>query len=225
MGCTKSEPMAPPLQPLLIPSEVELPRKKRTMKKNCFVTKEVSSISLYFDIISVIGSLTIGTLLYARDLHSGTYRTIREVSKSIAIDNYELFQEVSILNDLDHPNILKVFQTVETFRSYYIVLENADGGPLASQIKTSCNEVLVGKYMHDIFSAIYYMHNHDVIHCDLHLGNILLSNTSSTSIVKIVGFAHSQKISEIQDFDIKLLHYEYISPEILEGKFDEKTDI
>jgi calcium-dependent protein kinase len=69
------------------------------------------------------------------------------------------------------------------------------------------------------------MHLHDVIHCDLHLGNILLSNTSPEAIIKIVGFAHSQKISEIQEFDINSLNYEYISPEILEGKFDEKTDI
>ena len=83
----------------------------------------------------------------------------------------------------------------------------------------------MSKYMADIFSALCYMHGQEIIHCNLHIGNILLSDPTDKAIPKIVGFTYSQKLTDIQEIDIFLLNHEYISPDILEGKFDEKTDV
>ena len=223
MGCNKSKPL-----PLVTQKTIETPLqvvRKHTQKVKNLSGKEIESISELFEIISVLGSTSTGTLLSAKDLHSGTNRTIHEVSKSVAQGCSELYQEVSILNILDHPNILKVFDTVETSRSYYIVLESTEGGSIQSRIKKSGSEVLVSKYMQYVFSAINYMHIHGVIHCDLNIDNILLSDTSSNAIPKISGFTHSQQASDIQEFGIEFLNFEFISPDILEGKYDEKTDI
>lgn len=222
MGCNKSEPLLPPPKPA---TEMHTISRKKTGNKHCLVSKKVSSISQQFEIISALGSTISGTLLYAKDLHSGTFRTIHEISKSTASEDSSLFNEVLIVSTLDHPNILKIVQTVETTRSFYIVLENADGGLLQRAIKKSCNEVQVSKYMTDIFSAIRYIHVQGIIHCNLHIGNILLSDNSLNAIPKIVGFTHSQHADDIQEIDLSLLNYEYISPDILSGTFDEKTDV
>ena len=222
MGCNKSIPLLP-----LLPTVTELTAisRKRTVRKGSILSKQVGSLSTNFEVLSAMGSTGTGTLLSARDIHSGTIRTIHEVSKSIASENAQLFQEVLIVNTLDHPNILKIVQTIETTRSHYIVLESSDGGPIQSRIKKSCNEILVSKYMADIFSALCYMHGQEIIHCNLHIGNILLSDPTDKAIPKIVGFTYSQKLTDIQEIDIFLLNHEYISPDILEGKFDEKTDV
>jgi calcium-dependent protein kinase len=223
MGCNKSQPVSKIIQPPSLP--FLSPKKRFSMTKNKLLTKGIKSMKEYFEIISALGTSGEGNLLYARDVHTGTYRTIREISKSTGSQNIKLLQEVNIISELDHPNILKVYQTIETNRSYYVVLENADGGLLQNKIKKSGDEALVAKYMSEVFQAINYLHVNNIIHCNLHLGNILLSDSSDLGIPKIVGFRHSQRTIDMQDIDIKLLNYEYISPEILNYKFDEKTDI
>jgi calcium-dependent protein kinase len=222
MGCRKSLPETPIREPLM--DKEMMPKRWKTRRRvNPDAKRE--NITVYFDILSVLGSTDTGILLQAVEKQTGTIRTIREVSKSVSADNYEIFQEIGFLNLLDHPNILKVFQTYESARSYYIVLESADGGSLKNAIQKSGNEVLVGNYMRDLLSAINYMHINGVLHCDLHLGNILLSSNDENAQIKVTGLLYSQKINDIQDFDIDHLNYEHISPEILEGHYDERTDL
>ncbi|OMJ80197.1 hypothetical protein SteCoe_19603 [Stentor coeruleus] len=222
MGCNKSLPVQAPTR---VSSEPEVYRRRPAQKKTSLITKEMGSLSNHFEILSAMGSTSTGTLLSARDLRSGTLRTIREVSKTIASDHTNLFLEVTILSELDHPNILKVYQTIETNRSYYVVMESADGGNVQDRILKSGNEYLVGKFMQDIFSAVNYMHIKGIIHCDLHIGNLLLSNQTSDAVPKVVGFTFSQKSSDMQEIDLALLNYQYISPDMLDGTVNEKTDI
>ncbi|OMJ69370.1 hypothetical protein SteCoe_32934 [Stentor coeruleus] len=222
MGCNKSLPVQVQAR---VTSQSEVYRRRPVQKKTSLITKEMGSLSNHFEILSAMGSTSTGTLLYARDLRSGTLRTIREVCKTITSDYSSLFLEVTILSELDHPNILKVYQTIETNRSYYIVMESADGGNIQDRILKSGNEYLVSKFMHDVFSAINYMHIKGIIHCDLHIGNLLLSNQTSDAIPKITGFSSSQKSSDIQEIDLALLNYQYISPDMLDGTVNEKTDI
>ena len=226
MGCNKSIPAAPIQELKAYRSEKDSSLRKPPVKREALMAiKEQGELKDSFEVLSVIGSTHNGILLSAKDLRSGTIRTINEISKSSSVDYGEILKEVSILNSLDHPNILKCYQTIESSKSIYIVLESTDGGPLQNRIKTSCNEVLVAKYMRDVFSAINYMHVSGVIHCNLHIGNLLLSNDSQDAVAKIVGFTHSQKKNNIDSFDISNLHYEFISPDLLDDDYDEKTDI
>lgn len=226
MGCRKSLPEVPLQENKGNPYERDVVLKKPPVRRESLMAiKEQAEIKDSFEVLKVIGSTHNGILLSARDLRSGTIRSINEISKSYSVNYGEILREVSILNSLDHPNILKCYQTLESSKSIYIVLESTDGGPLQNRIKSSCNEVLVAKYMRDIFSALNYMHVSGVIHCNLHINNILLSNDSQDADVKIVGFTHSQKKSFKDSFDISNLQYEFLSPELLENDYDEKTDI
>lgn len=225
MGCNKSLPAQPIYEMHSMKVEKTAAVKKAPIRRETIIQKEQGDLKDLFEVLSVIGSTHNGILLSCRDLRSGTIRTVNEISKSAEIDYGEIARELSILNNLDHPNILKCYQTLESTRSIYIVFESTDGGPLQNRIKTSCNEVLVAKYMRDIFSAINYMHVNDVIHCNLHLGNLLLSDSSPDAQPKIVGFSRSQKKSEKEPVDLTSLNFDHISPEFLDEDYDEKTDI
>lgn len=225
MGCNKSLPAEPVYELHPIKVKDQNASKKVVVRRETLIHKEQGDLKDFFEVLSIIGSTHNGILLSCRDLRSGTIRTINEISKSSEIDYSEVAKELTILNNLDHPNILKCYQTLESSRSIYIVFESTDGGPLQNRIKTSCNEVLVGNYMRDVFSAINYMHVNGVIHCNLHIGNLLLSDNSAEAQPKIVGFSHSQMKADREPIDLTCLNFEHISPDFLDEDYDEKTDI
>ena len=224
MGCNKSisEQIYKPKDSAI---DTVIASKQEKSVSQRFISKEIGSINEHYKILKAIGTTSTGTFLYAQDIQSGTSRAIREISKSLLQDSPNMLDEVSILSELDHPNIVKVFQTIETNINYYIVFELLDGGTLKSKITRSGNEMEVSKHMHDVLSALYYMHIRGIVHCDLTPTNILFSSNESEAVPKIVSFSSAQSLSDIEKVDIKKLSYIYISPDILKKEYTEKMDM
>ena len=74
----------------------------------------------------------------------------------------ELRNEIAILQDLDHPNIVKAYEVYESRINIYVVLQHCSGGDLYSRIPYSEDQSakIVGK----LLSAIAYLHAHNVCH-------------------------------------------------------------
>ena len=224
MGCNRSVPERP-----LNPKEYEIKRLETRRQPHTastpLLSKTVTSISDHFKIEKAIGTTSTGTMLYARDIKSGTYRAIREVKKSMVANSPIISSEILILTELDHPNIIKIFQTIETSINYYIVYEYLDGGTLNTKVRRNGNELIVSKYMHEVISAVFYMHIRGFIHCDLNPQNILFDTAGDEPVPKIVGFGSAQNITNKEPFDMKKISYIYTSPDILKNEYDEKTDM
>lgn len=223
MGCESSVPNVIP-QAKVLDTETIVKKSHRT-RSSLVQMKQLSSLTENFKILRTLGSSELGTLFHAIEKHSQTECIIREFSKTFYDSTELLFHEVKILKDLDHPNILKVNEIVESPRRYYISMEYIKGGNLKSRILKTGNEEQVSKYMQDIFEALNYIHLQGIVHCDLSLNHILLSSPTDPCIPKILGFSFAQRIHAIRDFDVKLISYHYASPEMLEGNFDTKTDL
>ena len=223
MGCNKSAPeevLKPPTN-----NQKFVFHKPKRSGNSRFINKEMGSIVEHYKILKALGTTNTGTLLYAQELHSGTFRTIREVNKSLAKESADILTEISILSDIDHPNIIKIYQTIETAINYYIVFEHLDGGNLLLNIKKYGNELLLSKHCHDILSGLNYIHKRGIVHCDISLTNILFTKDNFDPIPKIVGFSYSQRLSNVSAIDLKNLSYIYASPEMLKKNFNEKTDL
>ncbi|OMJ84533.1 hypothetical protein SteCoe_14340 [Stentor coeruleus] len=223
MGCCSSNmefvPLPEPPRPV-IRSTI-----KALTRKNSLYAVRLTSITEKYQIIRALGSDSIGTLFHAREMLSGVIRTVREINKFTSTKGVEVFQEYNILRELDHPNIIKIFEAFETPKNFYIVFENVTGGTLLEKSKKLGFEGEFSKYAHELFSALNYMHKQGVIHCNLCPEYIVLSTDDDNAVLKIIGFTLAQKISDKKPIEINKIRIEFASPEVFNNEFTTKSDI
>jgi len=100
----------------------------------------------------------------------------------------ELKTEIEILRQLDHPNIVRLHQVYQDDKSNTIklVMELLTGGSLSKRKFESEDEVR--RIIFQVLSACRYFHSRGVVHRDIKMDNIMFSNESKDSDVKIIDF-------------------------------------
>ncbi|XP_061836786.1 serine/threonine-protein kinase NIM1 [Nerophis lumbriciformis] len=109
-----------------------------------------------------------------------------------------LSKEVSSMDSMQHPNVIRLYEVLEMPSRLYLVLEYAGGGDLHNRI---CNEGKLADNTSKItfsqmLSAIKYMHDINIIHRDLKAENVLFT---SSGCVKVADFGFSTQISNRND--------------------------
>ena len=137
------------------------------------------------------------------DLGSGTFGTVKKVILNTTrviramkiipksnilegIDSSTVISEINILRNLDHPNIMKIFEFYEDNDNFYIISEYCDQGDLLGKMKklNYMSEVVVKFLMMQILNAVAYLHSKKVLHGDIKMENILLYTSSSQARYK-----------------------------------------
>lgn len=106
-------------------------------------------------------------------------------------DIEDMMQEAQLLNSLTHANIVKYEGFIQTQHHMNIVLEFVENGSLLNTLKSFGNalpEHLVASYCRHILEGLAYLHERDVVHCDLKAANIL---TTKAGHVKLSDFGVS----------------------------------
>jgi len=101
--------------------------------------------------------------------------------------------EIDALKSLDHPNIVKLYETFEIpqRKQLFMVMEICSGGDLWNHVP--CTEKEAARVISQVLAAVAYMHDNGIIHRDLKLENIMLENNSPDASVKIIDFGLSTK--------------------------------
>lgn len=89
-----------------------------------------------------------------------------------------IFEEIRILQQMNHPNILRFHEALMSDRNCYIITELCNEGDLANKIreKYSLHERDIGCYITDICQGLLYLREMKVIHRDLKPANVFLHN-------------------------------------------------
>ncbi|KOB89139.1 calcium-dependent protein kinase 1 [Plasmodium falciparum Dd2] len=171
-----------------------------------------------------------------RNLGSGAYGESQfdkmkySITNKIECDDKiheEIYNEISLLKSLDHPNIIKLFDVFEDKKYFYLVTEFYEGGELFEQIinRHKFDECDAANIMKQILSGICYLHKHNIVHRDIKPENILLENKHSLLNIKIVDFGLSSFFSKDNKLRDRLGTAYYIAPEVLRKKYNEKCDV
>ena len=102
-----------------------------------------------------------------------------------------LDNEINILKEINHPNIVKLYEVKDTSNFFYLVTEYCNSGGLQELLdnyikknKKPFPEEVVQYFMKQIVSAIYYLHKHNILHRDIKLDNILVHYDSEEDKAK-----------------------------------------
>jgi len=143
-------------------------------------------------------------------------------------DEAALLDEVSILKEMKHYHIIRLFDFFKESSTYYLVMEEMTGGELFDRIvaKAYYNEKEARDTCKILLEAVGYMHKNNVAHRDLKPENLLLVSISDDSEVKIADFGFAKKVYEESSLVTQCGTPGYVAPEILEGlKYDQRADM
>jgi len=137
----------------------------------------------------------------------------------------DLMREVKVLQKLDHPNILKIYDFFidEKKKRCFVVLEFMRGGDLFDTVVTRAkkqsipfNELEARGIMYVTMKALEYMHDHDIVHRDIKPENLLLLAETSVPTIKIADYGFADKETMIKPGVCGTSGY--MAPEIILGR-------
>lgn len=131
----------------------------------------------------------------------------------------KVMNEIRIVQNLDHPNIVTYLETYESSKHIYQVMEYCQGGDLLDYLSQTSEECLpefqVRGIMKKLFLGINHWHLHGVVHRDLKLENILCKSDDLDE-VKIIDFGLS-KLQGASNAEMKTAcgSPNYVAPEVI----------
>lgn len=200
--------------------------------KQKIVEKASSTISVrsVYKFGKTIGQGTFGVVKKATNLsNSNKTVAIKTIfKKQITSSAKRLKSEIDIMLTLDHPNIIKCFETFEDDDSIHIVIEYLAGGELVDVLPKfgSVDESTALMYARSMLMAVNHIHQIGIVHRDLKPENFLFGISKTPEDLKLVDFGLSNKFSN----KFEKLHSTvgtpfYIAPEVLKGNYDSKCDM
>eukprot|EP00347_Sterkiella_histriomuscorum_P016451 403353126 len=204
--------------------------KRMTLSKQLFINEGRGKIEQKYDFLETIGQGGFGLVRKVRHKITGEIRAM----KIIQVDQYDqstlknLSNEVEILKQLDHPNIVKIYEFYQDKKNLYLIQEFIAGGDLFEKLKNSkggFEENTAALIMKQVLSAVFYCHKNGVVHRDLKPENILLEDGNNFNNIKVIDFGTSRNFEGTKKMNQKFGTAYYIAPEVLKKNYDEKCDI
>jgi len=129
-----------------------------------------------------------------------------------------IMNEVSILQSLNHQNILRVHDFFEESPEFFVVMELMQGGDLYDSIvsRTFYAENDARLMAKSLLSAVEYMHERGVAHRDLKPQNLLLK-TADSHMLKVADFTFSKRVHMPKSLFTRCGTPTYVAPEILKN--------
>eukprot|EP00929_Paragymnodinium_shiwhaense_P123855 TRINITY_DN9824_c0_g1_i1.p1 TRINITY_DN9824_c0_g1~~TRINITY_DN9824_c0_g1_i1.p1 ORF type:complete len:536 (+),score=142.80 TRINITY_DN9824_c0_g1_i1:157-1764(+) len=177
-----------------------------------------------------LGEGAYGTVRVGVHKKCGSVRAIKTIMKARVNNLRRLEQEIGIMKLMDHPHIIKLYETFVDNRNVDLVMELCTGGELFDRIINAGHftEATAAVVMQQIMRAVYHMHESGIVHRDLKPENFLFQNKGpiDTNVIKIIDFGLScQRKPAGEYLKTKVGTPYYVSPQVLNGRYDHMCDL
>ena len=167
--------------------------------------------------------------LYSDRIFSGTEYAIKCITKKRLKPNkiYQIKNEIEILSNLDHPNIVTYFCTVEDSKNYYILMEYLSGKNLEKIFREDYNKITFNDIkfiLYQIFSALSYIHSKNIVHRDIKPANLICIKNNGKFDLKLIDFGLSVNLDKRGKHQVAG-SLAYLSPEGLKEIIHTKNDM
>ena len=197
------------------------------------VTQKFGDPDKYYKKLKDLGSGSYGSVYQAKNIVMDNIVAIKVIEKvqENMVDDLEIKNEINILKTLSHPNIVKIYEFFDTVLYYYIVTEYCKKGELFSYIKNKYSEKQLAVLFYQVFSGLCYLHEKKILHRDLKLENLMVSEIEKDIItgeeyfwIKIIDFGTAKIFEKNKTEKAVIGSSYYIAPEVLRQRYNEKCD-
>ena len=172
-------------------------------------------------IIKTIGRGTFSTVKLGLHLPTHQKVAIKILDKNKIKDENDIrriSREIHILSKLYHPNIAQLYETINSDKHIYIIMEYMEGYHLFNYINKvkRLNEIKASKFFVQLISCLEYIHTLGIVHRDIKPENILLNKNKSK--IKLVDFGLSNSYKYGTLLNTACGSPCYAPPEMISGK-------
>lgn len=190
-------------------------------QQNRRTAKQDTSIAGLYDMESSLGSGHFAIVKLARHVFTGEKVAIKVIDKNKldGLSKDHLYQEVQCMKLVQHPNVVRLYEVIDTQTKLYLILEYGDGGDMYDHIMKyegqGISENKARHYFKQIVSAIDYCHKLHVVHRDLKPENVIFFK--SQDLAKLTDFGFSNNYLPGEKLFTSCGSLAYSAPEILLG--------
>jgi serine/threonine-protein kinase len=147
-------------------------------------------------------------------------KVLRPSGRPIEQVRAEWAKEVQRLLALRHPNVVYIHDAFEWAGHFCVALEWCDHS-LREMLEQPLREELALELSRQMLAAVQYLHDNDLVHDDLHPGNVLIQQ-ADRPIVKISDFGISHELRGAHAVRPELVHHAIMAPELLAAGYTSK---
>ncbi|XP_043548083.1 serine/threonine-protein kinase Nek5-like isoform X2 [Chiloscyllium plagiosum] len=184
-----------------------------------------------YEVIKLLGQGAFGKAFLVKAKDNNTRVVVKEIktAKMHQKEREAALKEVTLMDKMKHPNIVKFLDSFEEGQSLFIVMEYCDGGDLMHRINMQHGVYFTEEQVLDWFVQIClglkHIHDRKILHRDIKTQNIFLCNKGVT--VKLGDFGIARMLNNTMDLAHTCIGTPYyLSPEICANQpYNNKTDI
>jgi hypothetical protein len=147
-------------------------------------------------------------------------KMVRPANRPYSEVHAEWAREVQRLFALRHPNVAYIYDSFTQDHLFFLALERCDHA-LKAMLGTPMQEGLVIEMTRQLLAAVQFLHDNDVVHDDLHAGNVLITHLDRPT-VKISDFGISHELRGMPAVRPNVVHHAIMAPEIIATGYTSK---